>query len=160
MPDIIGINQSLNIVGGLKLKEAIITNPQTTVYDASVLMTEKNSDSVIVVGQTGTSSMPDAMRKPVILGIVTVKDIVNRVIAKGLDTKKTMVTQVMTSPVQTASPDTPVYRIVLLMNQNNFRQIPVIDSDKVIGIVTSNVINSSLLTQIIDDLKVIVTIFK
>jgi len=155
-----GIASSTKTLRSIKLKEPVIVSPQATVLDAAVLMAEKNSDSVLVVGMTGDTSTPTALKRPLILGIVTVKDAVNRVMAKGLDPSKTIVSKVMTSPVTTVTPETSLYRVVLLMNQNNFRQVPVLESDRVIGTVTSSMINTSIMSDIIEDIKLIATIFR
>jgi len=50
---------------------------------------------------------------------------------------RTMVEQVMTKKVYTASKDTPISDVAKLMNQHNVNRIPIVDSNnKLIGIIT------------------------
>jgi CBS domain-containing protein len=123
-------------------------------------MTEKGVDSVLVVDKSGDGSKPEVLRHPNIVGIMTVKDVVNRVVAKGRDPSKTKVSDVMTSPVKMVEPTTTLYSVALLMNQSDFRQVPVMDKYKIRGIITSRVINMSIITDIIDDIKLMATIFR
>ena len=52
---------------------------------------------------------------------------------------RTMVEQIMTKKVYSASKDTPISELAKLMNKNYINRIPIVDSDKkVIGIVTRN----------------------
>ncbi len=52
---------------------------------------------------------------------------------------RTLVEQIMTKKVYSASKDTPISELAKLMNKNNINRIPIVDSDKkVIGIVTRN----------------------
>jgi len=52
---------------------------------------------------------------------------------------RTLIEQIMTKKVYSASKDTPISELAKLMNRNNINRIPIVDSDKkVIGIVTRN----------------------
>ncbi len=52
---------------------------------------------------------------------------------------RTLVEQIMTKKVYSASKDTPISELAQLMNKHNINRIPIVDSDKkVIGIVTRN----------------------
>ena len=147
-------------VGELKLMEAIVVPPHTTVLEASRLMTERNVDSVLVVDKSGDGVKPAYMRRPEIVGIVSVKDVVNRVVAKGLDPSKVEVSKVMSHPVNTIDPSTSVYKVAVMVNQQGFRQVPVLDSEKIRGIATSEVLNAFIAKDIIESLKAMATIFK
>ena len=154
------LSSSAKTLRNITLKEPLTVSPHVSVLEAVKLMTEKNIDSVVVVGMTGTAETPSSLKKPMIHGIMTVKDVANRVIAKGLDPAKVTVSQVMTSPIQTATPDTSLYKVLMMMNQNNFRQVPVVDSDKVVGLVTSGMLNTSIIGDIIEDIRLLATIFR
>ncbi|MFH0862394.1 MAG: CBS domain-containing protein [Candidatus Altiarchaeota archaeon] len=144
----------------ITLKEPLVVNPQMSIFEATKLMAAKNIDSVIVVGLTGNPDTPPSLRKPQIHGIVTVKDVSSRVIAKGLDPARVTVAQVMTSPIQSVSIDTTLYKVVMMMNQNNFRQVPVVEGDKVVGLVTATMLNTSIINDIVDDIRLLTTIFR
>jgi CBS domain-containing protein len=146
-------------VGELQLMEAIVVSPQTSILDACKLMTEKNVDSVLIVDKSGAGVKPEYLRRPDIVGIVSVKDVVNRVVAKGLDPSKLPVSKVMTHPVHTIAPSTSLYKVAVLVNQKGFRQVPVVDSEKINGIATSNLVNTSIIRDIIEKMKRMATIF-
>ncbi|MDP3412439.1 MAG: CBS domain-containing protein, partial [Polaromonas sp.] len=59
--------------------------PQASVWEAACVMTKANCGSVLIITRTG------AMQ-----GILTERDLMTRVLAKGLDAAKTPVAEVMT----------------------------------------------------------------
>ncbi len=72
-----------------------------------------------------------------LIGIVTERDFVVRVLATGLDHSKTKVGEVMSYPVIAVSPDSPIEEAVALMLSHGFRRLPVVDLDgKLLGMVT------------------------
>ncbi len=72
-----------------------------------------------------------------LVGIVTERDFVVRVLATGLDHSKTRVGDVMSYPVIAVSPDSPIEEAVALMLSHGFRRLPVVDLDgKLLGMVT------------------------
>ncbi len=99
--------------------------PDTTVSKAAKLMAKKNVGAVMVVENER------------LVGIFTERDAVFRVIAKGRDTQTTMLADVMTSTPQTVDPDKTFGYALLMMHENGFRHVPVIENGKPIGIVSS-----------------------
>lgn len=97
----------------------------TTVTEAVKLMAEYNIGAVIVMS---------AIRDP--MGIFTERDLLKRVVAHGLDPRKTPISQVMTPKfvcVQTAD---ELEGLAEIMVQGNFRHLPVVDGRKLIGILS------------------------
>ena len=71
------------------------------------------------------------------IGIVTDRDLMVRVLARGADPAKTAVRQVMTSPALSVSKDTPIETAITLMRAGACRRLAVVDEDsKLCGIVT------------------------
>ncbi len=99
--------------------------PDTTVSKAAKLMAKKNVGAVMVV---------DNER---LVGIFTERDAVFRVIAKGRDTQTTLLADVMRAAPQTVDPDKSFGYALLMMHENGFRHVPVIENGKPIGIVSS-----------------------
>lgn len=95
------------------------------VLDAARLMRDKHIGSVIVV------------RDATVVGIFTERDTLYRVIAEGKDPAATRVSEVMTAPVTTISPDASLLDCAQLMTSRRMRHIPVIESGKLAGIVTA-----------------------
>jgi CBS domain-containing protein len=73
----------------LMTESLVSVESEETVTEAGKLMSQRGISSVLVE------------RQGEILGIITDRDIITRVVAKGLDAKKVGVTQVMTSPLIT-----------------------------------------------------------
>jgi CBS domain-containing protein len=69
-------------------------------------------------------------------GILTERDIVQKVVAKGLDPDKTMVKDIMSRDVITVDKQKSIEDAVRIMDQKKIKKLPVIDNGKLIGIVT------------------------
>ncbi|MCX7172934.1 MAG: CBS domain-containing protein [Proteobacteria bacterium] len=99
--------------------------PETTVSKAAELMAKKNVGAVMVVENEH------------LIGIFTERDAVFRVIARGRDAQTTPLSEVMTKAPQTIEPDKTFGSALLMMYENDFRHVPVIENGKPIGIVSS-----------------------
>jgi len=88
-------------------------------------MAGKNTGAVLVV---------DKQR---LVGIFTERDVVFRVLAKGQDAVTTPLRDVMTSSPFTLAQGTSYGHALLLMQENGFRHVPVVDGERVVGIVTA-----------------------
>lgn len=98
--------------------------PAATVHDAACAMTRANCGSVLIIDSAG------AMQ-----GILTERDLMTRVLAKGLDPSTTPVTQVMTRNPQCVGPETKVADAVLVMIERGFRHLPIVDAGgRVLGV--------------------------
>jgi len=109
----------------MERKNLLVTEPQTTVSAAAKLMAQKKMSAVLVV------------EADVLVGIFTERDAVFRVIARGLDVQTTPLADVMTPSPQTIDPSRTFGQALLLMHENGFRHVPVVEGDKPIGLVTS-----------------------
>lgn len=71
------------------------------------------------------------------IGIVTDRDLVNRVVASGKDPSTTIVGDVMTPWPAAVREDAPIEQALECMERGCCRRLPVIDSDgKLVGFVT------------------------
>ena len=116
-------DQSIKII--MKQEKFLTAAPQISVSEASRLMAEKNVGAVLVVAAEA------------LVGIFTERDVVFRVIAKGLDPRITLLDTVMTTSPKTLGPTTSYGHALLLMHENGFRHIPVVENGRPIGIVSS-----------------------
>jgi CBS domain-containing protein len=71
-----------------------------------------------------------------LLGIVTERDYARKVILKGRSSKATEVREIMTSPVVFVTPQQKVDDCMALMTVHRFRHLPVLDGEKVVGVVS------------------------
>jgi CBS domain-containing protein len=99
--------------------------PETLVSKAAKLMAAKNVGAIMVV------------EADCLVGIFTERDIAFRVVARGLDPQATRLADVMTRAPQTVDPDKPFGYALLVMQENGFRHLPVVQDSKPIGIVSS-----------------------
>lgn len=88
------------------------------VFDAVQEMSEKNFDSVIVT---------DGERR--VLGIMSERDILRRVIAEERNPKTTPVGEVMTSDVRMTKADDELLDWLRIMSNECFRRLPIVDDD-------------------------------
>ena len=70
-------------------------------------------------------------------GIVTERDIVNRVVAPSKDLEKTTVSEIMTTKLVTCPVGTPTSKAREIMSKNRIRHLPVVDNGMVIGILSA-----------------------
>jgi len=108
-------------------KEVHTINSEATVIDAAkqIASDEKYEGYVIVLKKS----------KP--LGMVTERDIVNKVLAAGLDPYKTLVTEIMSTPLVTIDPDDDLLKASRLMQEQNVRKLLVIRDEIIYGIMTA-----------------------
>ena len=105
-------------------KHVVSLGPRATVYEAACTMTGANSSSVLVM------EPPDKL-----LGIVTERDLMTRVLARAQDPAKTLVSDVMTRNPHCVLPDTKVADAVLIMIQRGFRHLPIeMPGGKIVGV--------------------------
>lgn len=109
----------------LKQKKPVVWSvaPETTVYDALVLMSEKEIGSLLV------------MSNGKLVGIISERDYARKVILMGRSSKETTVEEVMSEAV----PVTPTHTVsacMELMTDHRRRHLPVVDGDRVIGVLS------------------------
>jgi CBS domain-containing protein len=105
-------------------KHVLSLAPQASVREAACAMTRANCGSVLVM------EPPDRL-----LGIVTERDLMTRVLARALDPERTPLSQVMTPHPQCVPPETRVSDAVLILLERGFRHLPVVAPDrKILGV--------------------------
>ena len=112
------------VLQAMSRRHIISVGPSSTVYKAACVMTHANSGSVLIIDDCGA-----------LLGILTERDLMTRVLAKALDPATTLVTTVMTPHPQCVGPETLVSDAVLIMIERGFRHLPVVaDGNKIQGV--------------------------
>lgn len=92
--------------------------PETKVLDAAREMSERGFGSVIVTNPDDT-----------IAGIVTERDLMRKVIARGGDPEKLTLADIMTRDVKAARESDNLVDWLRQMSNDRFRHLPVIDDD-------------------------------
>ena len=106
-------------------RKLIVAAPQTTVSEAARLMKKGKVGAVLVVYR-GT-----------LVGIFTERDALFRVIARNLDPSATPLSRVMTPHPVTVTPDETFGYALLLMYENGFRHVPVVENGRPVGVVSA-----------------------
>ena len=105
-------------------RHVISVGPNATIYEAACVMTRVNFGSVLVIDSAST-----------LLGILTERDLMTRVIAKAVDPAHTTVSEVMTRSPYCVAPEMKVADAVLIMIERGFRNLPIItDGGKILGV--------------------------
>jgi CBS domain-containing protein len=97
--------------------------PSTTVAEAAKTMAGEGVGPVPVV---------DNGR---IVGIVTDRDIVVRVVAEGKDARSTTVGEIASTDLVTVSPEDDIDEALTMMAKRQVRRLPVVEGDRLVGIV-------------------------
>jgi CBS domain-containing protein len=112
------------VLQSMARRHVLSLGPQASVRDAACAMTRANCGSVLIIEGAGA-----------MLGILTERDLMTRVLAKGLDADATPVVQVMTRNPRCVAPETKVADAVLIMIERGFRHLPVVaEGGRVLGV--------------------------
>ncbi|MCW4005553.1 MAG: CBS domain-containing protein [Candidatus Bathyarchaeota archaeon] len=112
-------------VESLMTKKPLTIDGEKTVFEAAQLMSRKEVGDIIVVD----------MEMPV--GIVTERDFVRRIIAKGrsVDMK---VSDIMSKPLITIEPSASIKDAARKMGEHKIRRLPVMKTHKLVGIIVAS----------------------
>jgi len=111
-------------VKDIMTKSVISVDSGITVNEAAKMMEDAKVGAVIV------------MENNTPVGIVTDRDFAVKIVAHAYQIT-TPVKQIMSSPLIATSPDETVLMAADLMYSRDIRKLPVIDNDKVVGIITA-----------------------
>ena len=112
------------VLQSMSQRHVLSLGPTANVHGAACAMTRANCGSVLIIDNAGTMQ-----------GILTERDLMTRVLAKGLDPNATLVTQVMTRNPQCIGPEVKVADAVLIMIERGFRHLPIVaDDGRVLGV--------------------------
>jgi CBS domain-containing protein len=109
--------------------------PAVSVFDAVKLMAEKNIGALVVIEEEK------------IVGIITERDYARKIVLMARSSKDTRVREVMSSSVMQVRPDQRSVECMALMTEHRLRHLPVVDSDKLIGVVSIGDLVKDIISQ-------------
>ncbi len=98
--------------------------PSKKVADAVSIMSEKNYGSVVIVD-----------KQDKVIGVVTERDIVKKLVNKGLSPKNTSLEKIMTKNPRVANENDNVLDWLRIMSNDRFRRLPVVDENNKIKVI-------------------------
>ncbi|WP_286191937.1 cyclic nucleotide-binding/CBS domain-containing protein [Roseomonas genomospecies 6] len=108
----------------VKSQELILVTEDTSVLTVSKLMAEKNIGAVLVVNHGD------------LVGIVTERDLNNKVLSTQIDVLETEVSAIMTRNPDTLPPDADAIDALTLMQSKHYRHLPITQGKRAVGIVS------------------------
>jgi len=119
-----------------KAKQAVHSiAPGDSVFDAVKLMADKNIGALLV------------MEADRIAGIVTERDYARKIVLMSRSSKETPVREIMTSAVMYVRPGQTSEECMVLMTENRLRHLPVIDGDKLLGLISIGDLVKSIISE-------------
>ncbi len=106
--------------------ELITISHNATIKAAAAKMFTNNVACLIVNNDNGD-----------FIGVVTERDIVNRVVAPSMDIEKTTIEEIMTTQVISCSPNTPSSKVREIMTSHQIRHLPIVYNKVVVGIIST-----------------------
>lgn len=116
--------------------------PGDSAFTAAQKMAEVNVAALVIVGDD------DAL-----IGIVTERDVTQRLVAKGLDPSATPVSEIMTANPDTLSPDDSAGDALELMQSRKYRHLPVAEDGKCVGMVSIRDLYAAVKSALEEDIK-------
>jgi CBS domain-containing protein len=112
------------ILNDKKHHEVISIAPNRPVFDALVVLAEYKIGALAVIddGQ--------------LVGIFSERDYAREVVLKGRSSRTTMISEVMTSKVISASPDDLVDSAMQTMSDKRIRHLPIVENGEILGMLS------------------------
>ena len=115
---------SHTFIKDIMINDLAVLDISATIKDAANLMDEKNIGCIII----SKENLP--------IGIITERDFVKRIAAKEKSLTLSL-EKVMSSPLIAINPDETVWEAAQIMKTNNIHKLPVLQDNKIIGIITT-----------------------
>jgi len=105
-------------------KKPITVSPGISLIEAATVMRDNHIGGLLI-------TEGDQLK-----GVISEQDITRNAVAEGLDLKKTTVDELMVKKLHTISEDEDIYFALLEMRDLNIRHLPVVEDDKLVGLLT------------------------
>ena len=107
-----------------KSGEVFSISPDAMVFEAIEMMAKKNVGALLVMEQER------------LVGVISERDYTRKVFLRGKHSRETKVAEIMSTNLTVTHPREPVEKCLRLMTDKHIRHLPVMDGDKVIGVIS------------------------
>jgi len=132
------------------VRDAMTESPRTIASDATAMEAAKT------LAAENVGSLP-VVQDGELVGMVTDRDIVTRVLAKDMDPSKVRVSEVASENPVTATPDQPLDEALRRMASEQVRRLPVVENGQLVGILAQADIaknaNASATGQMVEEIS-------
>lgn len=111
-------------VRDLMVKKVVTVEQDTSVYEAVKLLNKNRIGCLVVVYDDD------------IVGILTERDLLERVLEKCRNPKEIEISEIMTKTLVLGRPDMEVFEATRLMMKNKVKKLPIIKERRLVGIIT------------------------
>ena len=129
------INMTVNQILSAKGEYVYSIVSTISVYDAIKVMGEKNVGAILIIED-------DQLK-----GILSERDYARKIVLQGKSSKNTLVNEIMVSKVVTVQPTDDLDYCMELMISRRIRHLPVIENDKVIGLISIGDVVKSIIEK-------------
>jgi CBS domain-containing protein len=113
-----------SVVADIMSSPVVTIDGEASVKNAAILMTGRRIGSIVIVER----GQP--------IGIVTKRDMLDRVVSPCRDPCETKMKEIMSSPLITIPKETNILDAMRKMRENRISRLVVIDDDKLLGLVS------------------------
>jgi CBS domain-containing protein len=119
------INDTIGVLLGCRPERKVLSiEPEQSVYEALQMLARYDIGVLLVC------------KDERLIGIFSERDYARKGILGGHTSRETTVSQLMTSPVISVNPKHTVDECMTLMTQHDFRHLPVVQNDRLVGVIS------------------------
>src|SRR5437870_10179302 len=122
--DDMDVSGTIGAILNHKSGEVFSISPDAMVLEAIEMMDNKNVGALLVMEQDRLA------------GIISERDYTRKVILRGKRSRETKVAEIMSTNLTVTHPREPVEKCLRLMTDKHIRHLPVLDGDKVVGVIS------------------------
>jgi CBS domain-containing protein len=118
------VSGNISAILSQKGAEIFSVSPEATVFEAITMMDQKNVGALLV------------MEDEQLVGMFSERDYTRKVVLRGKRSRETKVAEIMSTNLSVTHPQEGVETCLRLMTDKRFRHLPVLEGEKVIGIIS------------------------
>jgi CBS domain-containing protein len=118
------VSGTISAIMNHKSGEVFSISPDAMVFEAIEMMDKKNVGALLVMEQER------------LVGVISERDYTRKVFLRGKHSRETKVAEIMSTNLTVTHPREPVEKCLRLMTDKHIRHLPLMDGDKVIGVIS------------------------